>query len=130
MAGVSGVVGPDEQQLYTVAWSRIVARAWADAGFRQELLQADSARLREIYRELGYELPANIELKVRPLESAEPGNTREGMEGWRCLRNELRPGEVIQVEAVLPPAPKAEHLEIAVMDYLRTEMADLCCCPC
>jgi ribosomally synthesized peptide (two-chain TOMM family) len=126
MEWAGGVMGPWREG--AVAWSRIVARSWADAGFREELLRADGERLRAICREMGYELPANVELKVCPLESAEPGNSGDGGEGWRHLPGESLPGNVIRVEAVLPPPPKAEHLEIAIVDYLRTEMAGACCC--
>jgi hypothetical protein len=140
------VMGPLEREQCTLAWSRIIVRSWADEGFRQQVLQADEHLLRQLCREEGYELPAQVALKVYGLDThALQGGRGQGPAGdwkWALMRIEAEqgqeaaatggPGESLQrrciyISALLPPAPEAEEMAIAIADYGKAESPRACC---
>jgi hypothetical protein len=49
-----------DRQSFQKAWGKVMAKAWADAAFKELLLTAPEAALREY----GFEVPLNIFLKV------------------------------------------------------------------
>lgn len=95
-------VGSGRAEEWMLGWSRLVARAWVEPGFRNEVLRADGGRLRELYRELGYEVPAGVDLVVREVEDARA----------ECRSSENR------IELPLPPPPSSDLLAIALMTYV------------
>ncbi|WP_224372200.1 nitrile hydratase subunit alpha [Hyalangium versicolor] len=106
----------NEMEPWVMAWCKIVVRSWIDPGFKDEVLGAGAARLRELCFEMGYELPADIELTVRLV--AEPVYvlpTRVGAS---------------RIELLLPPPPVSEHQMIAIADYVRAGgmSPPFCCC--
>ena len=49
-----------DRQAFQKAWGRVIARAWADAGFKKRLLAAPE----EVFLEYGFEVPSNILIKI------------------------------------------------------------------
>ncbi len=45
-----------DRQAFQKAWGKVMARAWADAAFKERLLTAPEA----VFQEYGFEVPANI----------------------------------------------------------------------
>jgi hypothetical protein len=106
MAMAGRGAAPGWQEEWLMGWSRIVARSWVEPGFRDEVLRADDGRLRELYRELGYEVPRDVELVVREVEDARA----------ECRHSEHR------FELTLPPPPPSELMAIALEDYVGDDV--------
>ena len=49
-----------DRQAFQRAWGKVMARAWADAAFKERLLAAPEA----VFQEYGFEVPANILIQV------------------------------------------------------------------
>jgi Nitrile hydratase, alpha chain len=49
-----------DRQAFQKAWGKVVARAWADAGFKERLLAAPEV----VFQEYGFEVPPNILIRV------------------------------------------------------------------
>jgi hypothetical protein len=49
-----------DRQAFQKAWGKVMARAWADAAFKERLLTAPEA----VFQEYGFEVPGNILIKV------------------------------------------------------------------
>jgi hypothetical protein len=114
METASRGVDPNQQEQWSMAWSRVVVRSWVEPDFRNEVLRADAGRLRELCREMGYEVPADIDVVVREVE-----DTRAA-----CSSSAHR------LELPLPPPPPAESLAIALEDYASAGVRSppFCCC--
>jgi hypothetical protein len=49
-----------DRQAFQKAWGKVVARAWADAGFKKQLLAAPEV----VFQEYGFKVPPNILIRV------------------------------------------------------------------
>ena len=49
-----------DRQAFQRAWGKVMARAWADAAFKERLLAAPEA----VFQEYGFEVPSNILIRV------------------------------------------------------------------
>ena len=49
-----------DRQGFQIAWGKVMARAWADAAFKERLLTAPEA----VFQEYGFEVPPHILIKV------------------------------------------------------------------
>jgi hypothetical protein len=49
-----------DRQAFQRAWGKVMARAWADAAFKERLLAAPAA----VFQEYGFEVPPNILIRV------------------------------------------------------------------
>jgi hypothetical protein len=119
MEVTSRSVDPGQLEQWSLAWNRIVARSWMEPGFRNEVLSADASRLRELCREMGYEVPENVELVVLEVKEGQPG-----------LPVVRAPACNDRIELPLPPPPPAELLAIALEDYAcaQAQSPPFCCC--
>lgn len=119
MEVTSRSVDQGQWEQWLLAWNRIVVRSWTEPGFRNEVLSADASRLRELCREMGYELPASVELVVREVKEEQPGVPVASASACNG-----------RIELPLPPPPPAEFLAIALEDYAcaQAQSPPFCCC--
>ncbi len=112
-------VDPGQREQWSLAWNRIVVRSWMEPGFRNEVLSADASKLRELCREMGYEVPTSVELVVREVSEEQPG-----------VPMASAPACNDRIELLLPPPPPAEFLAIALEDYAcaQSQSPPFCCC--
>ena len=123
--GEGGELKEDLNEQWMTCWSKIVARAWVDEDFRKSVLAADAPRFRQICLEMGFLLPERIEMTVKSPED-KVFQYRSGRVG--PLDTWVLPP--VKIELVLPPTPPANQQAIAMVDYLRKELALLVSCWC
>lgn len=112
--------------LWQYVWARAIARAWQDINgnqrWTQDFLSRDPHRVREAFRQLGYELPQGLQLTVVPAPAGVQYNPNAPwsdppVNGWEHCEAAL--GATLTM--VLPPAPENVSLHaMALTDYEST----------
>lgn len=112
--------------LWQYVWARAIARAWQDPNKEREwtkaLLSGEPARVRDAFKQLGYDLPKGLKLTVTPAGAEVEYNpeapwSNPPVNGW----NDSEAGLGATLTMVLPPAPKDTRLHaMALTDYEST----------
>jgi len=82
-----------EREQFTKAYGKIVAKAWADEGFKQRLLSDPTT----VLRENGFDLPHGMEIKVVESTSA-------------------------LIYLILPPRPDSPEMDAASLEMRQAAM--------
>lgn len=101
---------------WSTVWPRVIAKAWADDGYRKKLENASPNDLRQIMADdFGYCLNPNLDLQIRYDEDDEKRlqTSNQAFWSWEELNN-------AELTVWIPSRPKPEHGALAITYYAET----------
>ncbi len=113
----------DETSQWSMIWPLVVAEAWTNEDFKQQLLENPRRAVMMLF---GFEFPENLDLIVKDARMVEGA-------GWTPNRNARYGYEWLlpasQVVLWLPPRPEEGQREVALASYILSgQIYPFTCC--
>jgi ribosomally synthesized peptide (two-chain TOMM family) len=108
---------------FKLAWAKLIAIAWDDKDFEQQLYKEDPAGIRAKFAMfLNFALPDDLNLKIVKLDASQ--------EGWDAKNQRWNLTSSASVQLGLPPRPKDTQQAVALAEYqsLAQQYPLSCCC--